>query len=223
MIKNNVFSKAAITGLFLIVVSIWMMIAGKVETTGIWLPDGFRVPMLALEFGSAISEIQMIVASLSEQANASIFYATQIDMLFLVIYTLFLIFFLRSIYDITHSNQYKWLVLVPIIIALADVMENLQLFNALSSMDINLLVLKTSTWVKWLGLALVFTAIGRFLITTGRYFDKVLALSTYITIPLGVWAMFSHNGVNEVFAMLFYLLFPLIILYTWFPGLKKAA
>ena len=221
MIKNNVFFKAAITGLFLIATSLWMMVAGKVDTTGIWMPAGFNVPILALEFGSSIEELQKIVASIPTKANASILFATQIDMLFLVIYSLFLFFMLRVIYTITKLNQYRWLSLLPILIMVADIAENFQVFNALGSFEINLWALKIATWVKWLGLAVAFTAIGRFLITTGRYFDKVLALSTYVTIPLGVWAMFAHNGINEVFAMLFYLLFPLTIIYAWFPGVKK--
>jgi len=221
MIKNNVFSKAAITGLLLIAVSLWMMAAGKVATSEIWMPDGFKVPILALEFGSSVAEIQKIVISISANANANILFATQIDMLFAVIYSLFLFFALRAIYTITNLNQYKWLALLPILIMAADIAENFQIVNALGNFEINLWVLKIATWIKWLGLAVAFTAVGRFLITTGRYFDKVLALSTYVTIPLGVWAMFAHNGINEVFAMLFYLLFPLTIIYAWFPGVKK--
>lgn len=221
MIKKNVFSKAAITGLFLIAISLWMMVVGKVDTTNIWMTAGFKVPILALEFGSSIEELQMIVASIPAKANARILFATQIDMLFLVIYSLFLFFMLRSIYEITKLNQYKWLAFLPLVIALADITENIQVFNALANFEINLWVLKVSTWVKWLGLAVAFTAIGRFLITTGRYFDKVLALSTFVTIPLAIWAMFAHNAINEVFAMLFYLLFPLTIIYAWFPGVKK--
>ena len=223
MIKHKVFSKAALTGLFVIVVSVWMMIVGRVETAGIWLPEGFKVPILAIEFGSSVPELHKIVASISEESSARILYATQIDMLFLVVYNLFLFFLLKAIYEITKLNQYKWLALLPVIIMLADIAENFQIFYALGNLEINMLVLQTSTWFKWFGLSIAFTAIGRFLITTDRYFDKVLALSTFVTVPLGIWAMFSHSGINEVFAMLFYLLFPMTIIYAWFPGIKKKA
>ena len=221
MIKNNVFSKAALTGLVLIFVSVSMMIVGKVDATEIWMPEGFKVPILALEFASNNDEILKVVDSISEPLINKIITGTQIDMLFLVVYNLFLLFVLRSIYEITKLVQYKWLALLPFVIMLADVVENLQLFNALNHAEVTLLLLQFATWVKWLGLAVVFTTIGRFIITAGRYYDKVLALSTYVTIPLGVWALFSHNGINEVFAMLFYLLFPMVIIYTWFPGIKK--
>lgn len=223
MIKNNVFSKAAITGIAVIAISLWMMIAGKVDTIEIWMPYGFKVPILALEFGSSIDELQKIVASIPGIANERIFYATQIDMLFLVVYSLFLFFMLRAIFEITKLNQYKLLAFLPIVIMLADITENFQVFNALGNFEINLWVLKISTWAKWLGLAVAFTAIGRFLITTGRYYDKVLAMSSFVTIPLAFWAMFAHNAINEVFAMLFYLLFPLTIIYAWFPGVSKKA
>ena len=223
MIKNNVFSKAAITGILVIVLSLWMMIAGKVDTTGIWMPEGFKVPILALEFASSEKEMSQMVESISNEVKTRIVMGTQIDMVFLVVYNLFLFFILRSLYQITQLAQYKWLALIPFVIMLADVLENFQLLNALDNSAYSLLVLQVATWVKWLSLAAAFTAIGRFLITTGRYFDKVLALSTYVTIPLGFWAMFAHSGINEVFAMLFYLLFPLTIIYTWFPGLSKKA
>lgn len=221
MIKDNVFSKAAITGIAVIAISLWMMIAGKVDTTGIWMPEGFKVPILALEFASSEKEMSEIVVSIPTETNARIVTGTQIDMLFLVAYNLFLFFILRSIYKITSLEQYKWFALLPFIIMIADAAENYQLFMALANFKYSILVLQIATWVKWLGLALAFTAIGRFLITTGRYFDKVLALSTYVTIPLGIWAMFAHNGINEVFAMLFYLLFPMTVIFTWFPGIKK--
>lgn len=221
MIKRNVFFKAAITGLLLIAVSISMMIVGKVTTTGIWMPEGFKVPILALEFASSNDEIQRIVNSISEPTLEHIIAATQIDMLFMIIYNLFLLFVLRSIYTVTKLVQYKWLAFLPYIIMLADLVENVQLFNAFNHAQVVLIILQLATWIKWFGLAIAFTAIGRFLITTGRYYDKVLALSTYVTIPLGIWALLSHSAINEVFGMLFYLLFPMIIIYTWFPGITK--
>ncbi len=218
--KHNVFAKAAITGVVVIVISLWMMIAGKVDMQGIWMPEGFKMPILALEFASSEKEMSTIVGSISPKANEQIVVGVQVDMLFLVAYNLFLFFVLRSIYKITNLKQYKWLALLPFVIMLADAVENYQLFMALGNFKYNLLTLQLATWVKWLGLAASFGAIGRFLITTGRYFDKVLALSTYVALPLGVWAMFAHNSINEVFAMLFYLLFPLMVIYTWFSGVK---
>lgn len=220
-LKGNVFSKAALAGIAVIAISLWMMVAGKVDIDGVWMPEGFKVPVLALEFASNQEEMSNIIESISKANNRRIVFGTQIDMLFLIAYNLFLFYMLSSIYKITKLNQYKVLMIFPIVIMLADVAENYQLFKALDGEAISVLALKLATWVKWLGLALVFTAIGRFLITTGRYFDKVLALSTFVTLPLGLWAMFSHNGINEVFAMLFYLLFPLTILFAWFPGVRK--
>ncbi len=221
MIKNNVFGKAALTGIIVIIISLWMMVAGNVNPEGIWMPEGFKVPILALEFASSATEMSQIVVSISPEINAQIVAGTQIDMLFLVAYNMFLFFILRSIYKITKLAQYKWLALLPFVIMLADAVENYQLFMALASFKYSIVLLKIVTWVKWLGLALSFALIGRFLITTGRYYDKVLALSTYLTLPLGIWAMFAHNGINEVFAMLFYLLFPLTVIYAWFPGVEK--
>ncbi|MCF6359723.1 MAG: hypothetical protein L3J29_03075 [Cyclobacteriaceae bacterium] len=220
MMNKNVFSKAAITGIAVIIISLWMMIVGKVNTEGIWMPEGLKVPILALEFALSSKEMSRIVVSISPESNARIVAGTQIDMLFLIAYNLFLFFVLRSIYKITNLLQYKWLALLPFVVMVADAAENYQLFMALASFKYSITLLKVATWVKWLGLAASFTAIGRFLITTGRYYDKVLALSTYITLPLGIWAMFAHNGINEVFAMLFYLLFPLMVIYTWFSGVK---
>lgn len=221
MIKDNVFSKAAITGVAVIIISLWMMVAGKVDVEGIWLPNGFKVPILAMEFASSKIELDKIIVGIPAEMNQRIFTGTQIDMLFLVAYNLFLFFMLKTIYKITQLEQYKWFALLPFVIMVADAVENYQLFMALSSFKYSILILQIATWVKWLGLAIAFTTIGRFVITTGRYFDKVLALSTYVSFPLGIWALFAHNGINEVFAMLFYLLFPLTIIYAWFPGVKK--
>ncbi len=220
MIKHNVFGKAAITGVVVILISSWMMMVGKVETEGIWMPEGFKIPILALEFAANEQEMSKISASLSEEMKERIVAATQIDMLFLVAYNLFLFFTLKGIYKITNLPQYKWLALLPFVVMVADAVENYQLFMALANLNYSILVLQFATWVKWLGLAVTFTAIGRFLVTTGRYFDKVLALSTYVTIPLGLWALFAHNEINEIFAMLFYLLFPMLVIYTWVSGVK---
>ncbi len=220
MIKHNVFAKAAITGVVVILISSWMMMVGKVETEGIWMPEGFKIPILALEFASSEVEMSHIIGSMPPESNAQIVAGTQIDMLFLIAYNLFLFFVLRSIYKVTKLQQYKWLALLPFVVLIADAVENYQLFMALGNFNYSILVLQFATWVKWVGLAASFTAIGRFLVTTGRYFDKVLALSTYVTLPLGLWAMFAHNGINEVFAMLFYLLFPMLVIYTWFSGVK---
>lgn len=222
MIKDNVFGRASITGLLLIAVSIWMMVVGRsADLSGIWLPEGFKVPILAMEFASSQEQMTKMVESFSTGLIDSLRLATQIDMLFLLVYNLFLAFVLYSIYRITALLQYKWLTLLPLIILLADALENMQLFYALEGDAVNISALKIATWVKWLGLAISFTAIGRFLITTDRYYDRVLALSTFVTIPLGLWALFSHSWVNEVFAMLFYLLFPMVIIYTWFSGIRR--
>ena len=223
MIKKNVFGWASLTGLLLIAISAWMMIVSRSASMyAIWLPHGFRTPILALEFASSNAEIAKMLESFSPELIQSLRLSTQIDMLFLLVYNLFLIFVINSIYSITGLQQYKWLSLLPLLILLADAMENMQLFYALDGMEVNMHVLKISTWVKWIGLSIAFIAIGRFLITTDRYYDRILALSTFATLPIGIWAMFSHSGVNEVFAMLFYLLFPMTILYTWFSGIRKA-
>lgn len=222
MIKQIVFGRAAVTGIFLVLVSGLMMYTGRIDTSGIWLPRGFNVPILALEFAYSTSEISKIINSLSNEAIHSIHFSTQLDMLFLIVYNLFLIFFITSIYRITNLKLYKWMSVFPLIIMIADAMENIELFYALDGMDVNIAVLKIATWTKWLGLSIAFITIGRFLVTTGRYYDKVLALATFVTLPIGVYAMFSHSGINEVFAMFFYLLFPMAIIYTWFSGIKKA-
>jgi hypothetical protein len=221
MTSKNVFFKASITGVVVIVISVWMMIAGKVDSQGIWMPDGFKVPILALEFAANEAEMSKIVVSIPQEMNDRIVSGTQVDMLFLIAYNLFLFFVFRSIYKITKLPQYKWLALLPFVIMLADAAENYQLFMALANFKYSIVILQISTWIKWFGLSIAFVAIGRFLITTGRYFDKVLALSSFITIPLGLWALFSYGGINEVFAMLFYLLYPLTIIYTWFPGIQR--
>lgn len=222
MIKQNIFAKAAITGLVLVVVSVIMMIAGRADFSGAWLPQGFKVPILALEFASSAEEVKSIISGLSEDAIHSLRLATQWDMLFLIVYNLFLVFLLSSIYRITQLKQYKWISVFPLVIMLADAMENMQLFNAFDGMDVNIMVLKMATWIKWLGLSIAFIFVGRFLITTGRYYDKVLALATYVSLPIGIYAMISHSAINEVFARLFYLLFPMAVIYTWFSGIKRA-
>lgn len=224
MIKNNVFGWASLVGLLLVAVSIWMMVVSRSASLyAIWLPSGFKTPILALEFASSNDEIAKMLESFSPELIKGLRLSTQIDMLFLIIYNLFLVLVINGIYRIIGLQQYKWLSLLPLLVLLADAMENIQLLYALDSMKVNILVLKISTWVKWLGLSVAFIAIGRFLITTDRYYDRILALSAFATLPLGIWAMFSHSGINEVFAMLFYLLFPMTVIYTWFSGIKKAA
>ena len=221
MKTNNVFRYAAYTGLLVVGVSLWMMKAGKVDASAIWMPEGFKVPVLALEFASSQHEIEQIVGSMSEEAIAAVTRGTHVDLLFLVVYNLFLGLVLWAIFSITRLVQYKYWSFLPLLVLLADAAENFQLFKALSHESVNMMALQLATWIKWLGLALSFTLVGRFLINSPRYYDRVLALSCFTTLPLGLWAMFAHNQINGVFAMLFYLLFPMMVIYTWWPGVTK--
>lgn len=219
--KNNVFKYAAYIGLAVIAVSLIMMKVGKVNAGEVWMPEGFSVPVLALEFAQNTNEMQQIVSSLSEDATSKIVAGTKVDMVFLLVYNLFLALVVRGIYKITKLKQYQYWTFLPVIVLLADAVENYQLFLALSRSEFSILALQIATWTKWLGLALSFTLIGRFLLTSPRYYDRVLALSCFITLPLGLWAMFAHNAINGVFAMLFYLLFPMLVIYAWWPGIVK--
>ena len=95
------------------------------------------------------------------------------------------------------------------------------LLRALEGHQVVIILLQMATWTKWLLMAILILMIGRFLITTGRVLDKMLGVACYAPFVVGCVAIFKGGPLTEVFARLFFLLFPLLILYTFFPGIRR--
>lgn len=221
MKKSNPFKLAGYIGILVLLTSLAMIIFGRPDGSTINMPGGFATPILALEFATDSGQVNDLVESLSEKNKKALFNSVWIDMLFMVVYSLFLFIVLRTISLIIQRPFYMLVALSTGVVLLADLFENAQLLNALNSEEINMMVLQISTWLKWLMLSYLFLMIGRFLMTTGRIYDRILGLSCHIPLPIGIIALYSPGFMNEVFAGLFFLLFPMLIAYTWFSGISK--
>jgi hypothetical protein len=198
-----------------------MMIVGRTLGTQAELPEGFSSIILALEFGKSNYEIGQVVGSLTVVEITRLKQLVWLDMLFLVSYSAFIYFFMSVIAGIIGVPKYQTYAWLAILVGLADVSENTLLLMALDGTEVPIMLLQLSTWVKWLLLAFLMMMIGRFLVTTGRVYDKMVGIACYAPLLVGIVAFFNRGQLNEVFASLFFLLFPLLIIYTWFSGLKK--
>lgn len=219
--QNNPFRNSALIGLTVIFISGWMLIVGRTLGTQAELPEGFSSIILALEFGKSNFEIDRVIDSLTGVEIATLKQLAWLDMLFLVSYSAFIYFFMSTITTIINVPKYQTYARLAILVGLADVSENTLLLLALDGSEIPVMLLQLSTWVKWLLLAFLIMMIGRFLVTTGRVYDKMVGIACYAPLVVGILAFFNRGQLNEVFASLFFLLFPLLIIYTWFSGLKK--
>lgn len=217
---NNPFYKSALVGVVVLLTSLLMMIFGKPASTAISMPPGFSTPILALEFAANHQVMSNLVESLTDTDKKALLRAVWLDMGFMVAYNLFLYLILTTIGKIINRPFYSKIALVACVVLLADLSENIQLFQALNGGAVSMIVLQLSTWVKWLLLAYLFLMIGRFLMTTGRIYDRILGLACFVPLPFGLIAFLTPGFVNELFAGLFYLLFPMMIIYTWFSGIN---
>ena len=221
--KNNPFFSSSLIGLALVLTSLLMMIYGTPGGTNIVMPIGFSTPILALEFATSNTQISDLVASLSEEDISLLITSVNLDMVFMVVYNLFLFTVLITISKIIRKPFYYNIAFLAWVVLLADLSENIQLLNGLNSEGVNIFILQLSTWIKWMLLAFLMLIIGRFLMTTGRIYDKILGLASYIPLPLWILSFFSPGFTNELFAGMFFLLFPMLIIYTWFSGIKPTA
>lgn len=186
------------------------------------LPAGFSSVILAIEFVTTSTGLESIIMQLSDQERSALIASTWVDMLFLVIYGGFLFFTLKAIAGIINVDKYHLWAYLGILAATADIAENVIILQSLQGVEINIELLSLFTWVKWLSLATAFLFIGRFLTTTGRIPDKMLGIACFAPLPLGLVSLLGATNLIEVFAGLFYILFPLTIIYTWFSGIRKA-
>ena len=219
--QNNPFRNSALIGLTVIFISGWMLIVGRTLGTQAELPEGFSSIILALEFGKSNYEIDKVIGSLTLVEITTLKQLVWLDMLFLVSYTAFIYSFMSKIANIISVPKYETYARLAILVGLADVCENTLLLMALDGNEIPVMLLQLSTWIKWLLLAFLLLMIGRFLVTTGRVYDKMAGIACYAPLVVGILAFFYRGQMNEVFASLFFLLFPLLISYSWFTGLKK--
>jgi hypothetical protein len=221
MKSNNPFRLAGYAGLAVLFTSLLMIIFGRPDADVVEMPAGFSTPILAMEFAGDSGQVATLVESLNPADKQALLNSVWLDMLFLVVYNVFLFFILKTVSSIIRNPFYTKLAFLTIFVMLADLSENIQLVRALHSTNINIVVLQLSTWVKWLLLSYLFLMIGRFLMTTGRVYDRIVGLASFVPLPIGIVAIFSPGFMNEVFAGLFFLLFPMLIFYTWFSGISK--
>ena len=222
MNSNYPFRLSARIGVLLIVVSVVMMYFGRQANNDVLLPPGFSSVILAIEFSQTSTGLSSIIVQLSDQDREALTKATWVDTLFLLAYGSFLFTMLTAIYHIIGIERYRIWAYLGVLAAMADFGENVIILQSLGGAEVNMGLLKLFTWTKWLSLAGAFLFIGRFLTTTGRVFDKMLGIACFAPLPLGLISLLGIANLTETFAGLFYLLFPLTILYCWFSGISKS-
>ena len=144
-------------------------------------PEGYGMPIIALEFAENISDAKTVIARkilpehhLYEEAMLK---GTLADMLFLVIYGLFMISFFHAAKIQTQLSYYKLFAAIALIAAIADAGENFGILGFLLDPDMG----DATLWhyfakAKFMALGLTGLGAGYFLLRQPRILRKAEGL-----------------------------------------------
>ncbi len=164
--QENVYRKTAgIAGIITIIMGV--VLAGAFPVSSPKMPEGFFTPIIAFEFIETTTETKELLAwdntSQRTELIAAMRLGIKLDYVFMSAYTMFLGLFSWVCYKISKQRMYVLGVVVAPIIWVADVIENFQLLNIMTnllvgeSISSELELLNIFTWIKWGGIALIFS------------------------------------------------------------------
>ncbi len=212
------------TGVFALALLPFLVIINMLSPEGTKVPTGYSSSILAFEFATSYQEIQEVLSPLTTAEIRDLDMLNYVDFGFMVAYSTFLYLFMRRAYQEFGYSYLKYLMNVPILICLADVVENLQLLkltelyssaSPVPDYSSPLSYLSIFTWVKWVLLAITFAAISISLYRQGRLAKAISWLSW---MPLGLltyFLMIQTRASADQFASSIFLIFLLLALFCF--------
>lgn len=199
---NRAYLRPSIAFLGIIPLSVLM----KVKVPADWAVPYFKKPILAFEFAKSQLDLDQIFRTTQqEQFIAQLNQLNYWDFLFMGVYGVFLLLFLRAVateMPVWLNRLLIWM--VPLIICF-DVMENLQLFEIARHITAGnehpLYMLMVFTWLKWGCLAFLFCGLSAFWLK-GPWLFRPLGLIGIVNIGFGVMALCVGTYWYERFASL---------------------
>jgi hypothetical protein len=170
------------------------------------LPPGFRTPILAFEFARTHGEIEALFGAPGSAERTALVRAMDrgnaIDFLFMVVYSSFLAFFALGVARLA-GRRYALVAVIAPIAAIADCLENVQLFAITSHLGGNyeeaLSKLLVFTWIKWGGLAFSVAWLSPFLLRE-RGVERLTGVLGALAGILVVLAALSRGALTEAFS-----------------------
>ncbi len=220
--RDRLFLLSGLLGLgaLLMTAIIWLISPRQVGP----MPPGFVTPVMAFEFAADPAEVGHLFSVMG--AAAAMDRVNRWDFLYMALYNGFLIAFALACARRTGNRYYYVVAALPLLIWLADALENVQLLaitgllagDAVEPVMGQMLPLldrlRLFTWLKWGGLALYFVLLWPYF--RGRAgWARWIGIVGLLPALLAVAALISRGLANELMVLAIGLLFLLLTVYAW--------
>lgn len=215
LMKNTLFHWAFTVGMLMVGVALILLFINPREGN---LPEGFKTPIVALEFIQTPQEVQEFFTIPKKDAYAdALTTGNALDFPFMFLYSLFLFLTVYSIYISTGATALWVAMMLCPLVFFFDIMENIQLGNIIqlyAKKDIShfLSKLNVFTWLKWGGLSGIFLIISTYFLQ-GKWWMKSMGTLFIAQFFFAVVAFFNRGVMNEIFASSIFLSFLFLILF----------
>jgi len=213
---------AGIAGIVTILLGV--ILAGAFPVSSPEMPEGFFTPIIAFEFIETKDEVEKLLAWDNTVQRTGLIdamrFGIKLDYVFMSAYSLFLGLFSWVCYKISQKRMYITGVVIAPIVWIADGIENLQLLNIMSnllaeeSISFELELLSIFTWIKWGGIAVIFTVLIPYL-WKGGLLSKATSFVATLSVFSAIIAFVDRSFFNEVLSLSVILVFAGLIIFCF--------
>jgi hypothetical protein len=202
------FRVATWVGVITLGVAVWLTLVFPREMGP--LPSGIKTPIIAFELARSTAEVETMFGPVGSSERVAWTRAmdagNQQDVVFLVVYGLFFLFFSRGLVELggRSAGFGRVIALMP---SVMDAIENMQLLaitQKVAAYDKDyaseLSSLALFTWAKWIGIALIFASWVPALWARGKI-GRVTALLAVGTCASTLAAFFTRGVAAELMAL----------------------
>lgn len=224
------FKTASFISILLVILSVCLLFINPKKENN--LPNGYTTPIIAFEFMDFPVDVRHFfeVKNPVEYKN-SMLLGNKVDYLFMLVYSAFLFFVARSLYQIFKLKIVYLAMLFCLLMLLGDAFENFQIYNIIQNYQTtniqgNLDWLHIFTWLKWSSIACTFLIFAPFFWKL-NVFGKVISAAGIICFCLSIIAFFTGGMWHEIFALsvsvVFLLLTIFVFLFKTDPAIQYSA
>lgn len=188
------------------------------------LPEGFRTPIISFEFAQSKEEVLMMYDYKQQELKENFIHdmklGNELDYIYMLLYTSFLIAVLLWLSEVENKKQIKKLIALAVIALITDAIENvflLKINSAVSSMtefEHWLVYLHIITWIKWFALAVIFAAMA-YLLSSQNLLLKIVNKIFFLPVILALASLVNKYIFTELFALSIMLSFLLAFIFLF--------
>ena len=208
----------------IVTILLGVILAGAFPVSSPEMPEGFFTPIIAFEFIETKDEVEKLLAWDNTVQRTGLIdamrFGIKLDYVFMSAYSLFLGLFSWVCYKISQKRMYITGVVIAPIVWIADGIENLQLLNIMSnllaeeSISFELELLSIFTWIKWGGIAVIFTVLIPYL-WRGGLLSKATSFVATLSVFSAIIAFVDRSFFNEVLSLSVILVFVGLIIFCF--------